>query len=1001
MTRPTRLLLPGLLLVLLGARTATGRPEAPDLPPLTMPAFRVPDPAAREAIGEPTRAAVLTPEKRDAIMKRLRPEGRNAPGAVVVGGDDEVLDPDHQIWDLYMDIASDGDIYAALDVSESGGTPDDHWILVLRSTDGGDSFSEFGTIGGPAGGDTHLLHDLEVAEGTHDYLYVVYSVGPSPGYQSDQEIHVDRSPLTGASAAWTDAAVFNDPSIVYTSGDLTTDEVTFSDYYLYLAVAGNDGDGRDIWFTRSLDDGATWDPPYKIADLTSAYPSQDAHLLPKLSYGFGGAIHAAWTYREYNTSTGYYYFTSLYRRATNYGSGGIADWSSTATLLGPDYLADVVYGVAASATDSAVVVAVQGTNGPVARTSLDLGSSWPDTVALGLDQLWDLELRSDTGEFVAAGKCSTSSPDPGNHYDRVVITAPTTAPTAWSAGKIFNDAPELESYPLADRVAFDPTRGNRIALAWLPNTVAGIPPRFDAEWRSDPGYPVTEFTTHLPDVGIPTSPLVASVDDDPYLEIVFSDGDGMLHLLDHDGTEVGGWPHYVGTPPPGGEAAAGDLGGNGEMVIAIGDDGGNVYAFSGRTNQELPGFPTNLGNSGDAYISIGAVGGPYPRNIVAADGSGLHVLDSWGDIQQTWTLPDPQVGPAAIGDLDNDGTTEIVAAGEYGVQVVRLGDPAVTPLGDLGGHRINDQVTLADLDRNGDLEVIVPTVEGQVYVFNHDGTPFGAWPYLNSAGGAAYQVAAAHVAAGFDPDLAVTQHNGQITLLFDGAPSPGGIYPLTVGTIDTAPILADIHPGTAGTFVGTEESGKAWAYGNLGASLSGWPKALPGPCRTTPASGDLNLDGSNELVVVTDTMLVAYNLHYPPETNPEYHWPMKGYDSARTGCLDCPENLPDPTGVADDGKRPGWAWMAPPFPNPAGPAGTVFAYQIPDRAAVRLDIFDVQGRRVRTVLEEEEGPGNRSVRFDGRDEGGRPVPASLYFARLTVRGPRGKRTALRKFQIVR
>jgi hypothetical protein len=59
-----------------------------------------------------------------------------------------------------------------------------------------------------------------------------------------------------------------------------------------------------------------------------------------------------------------------------------------------------------------------------------------------------------------------------------------------------------------------------------------------------------------------------------------------------------------------------------------------------------------------------------------------------------------------------------------------------------------------------------------------------------------------------------------------------------------------------------------------------------------------------------------------------------------------------------------------------------------DRAGepVRLDLFDVTGRRVRTLLEGPAGADARTVAWDGLDASGAPAAPGTYFARLTVHG---------------
>jgi hypothetical protein len=72
-------------------------------------------------------------------------------------------------------------------------------------------------------------------------------------------------------------------------------------------------------------------------------------------------------------------------------------------------------------------------------------------------------------------------------------------------------------------------------------------------------------------------------------------------------------------------------------------------------------------------------------------------------------------------------------------------------------------------------------------------------------------------------------------------------------------------------------------------------------------------------------------------------------------------------------------------PNPFNPS-TTLTYQIPEAEHVRLAVFDVGGRRVRTLVDRREAPGEHAVVSDGSDDGGRHVGSGVFFYRLEV-GP--------------
>ena len=75
--------------------------------------------------------------------------------------------------------------------------------------------------------------------------------------------------------------------------------------------------------------------------------------------------------------------------------------------------------------------------------------------------------------------------------------------------------------------------------------------------------------------------------------------------------------------------------------------------------------------------------------------------------------------------------------------------------------------------------------------------------------------------------------------------------------------------------------------------------------------------------------------------------------------------------------------LLPPRTNPARVSMTL-RYALPRGADVRLAIFDLSGRRIRSLVSEPQAAGEHVVDWDLRDEQGRAVNASVYFARLDV-----------------
>ena len=69
------------------------------------------------------------------------------------------------------------------------------------------------------------------------------------------------------------------------------------------------------------------------------------------------------------------------------------------------------------------------------------------------------------------------------------------------------------------------------------------------------------------------------------------------------------------------------------------------------------------------------------------------------------------------------------------------------------------------------------------------------------------------------------------------------------------------------------------------------------------------------------------------------------------------------------------------YPNPFNPS-TIIPYQLPAAAQVRLEVFNLLGQRVATLVDGEQPAGFHSARWDGTDGAGRAAAAGVYLYRL-------------------
>ncbi|MBN1480321.1 T9SS C-terminal target domain-containing protein [candidate division KSB1 bacterium] len=74
-------------------------------------------------------------------------------------------------------------------------------------------------------------------------------------------------------------------------------------------------------------------------------------------------------------------------------------------------------------------------------------------------------------------------------------------------------------------------------------------------------------------------------------------------------------------------------------------------------------------------------------------------------------------------------------------------------------------------------------------------------------------------------------------------------------------------------------------------------------------------------------------------------------------------------------------FLYPAYPNPFN-AQTVIRYELPLSSDISLDVFNMQGKKVRTLETGEQSPGLHTLIWDGRDDFGADVASGVYLYRM-------------------
>ncbi len=360
-----------------------------------------------------------------------------------------------------------------------------------------------------------------------------------------------------------------------------------------------------------------------------------------------------------------------------------------------------------------------------------------------------------------------------------------------------------------------------------------------------PGAPAWEFQTSFYqgiDLGDKSSACVFDLENDSWPDLVYSALDGEVQYFHNNGpiqnptfTNMG----VIGAVTHNGIATLWDLDGDQDLDLIIGQADGNLKVYANIGTPSAPVFE-------------------YQQNLLAFFDIGFY------------SVP-------ALADMDADGDQDLFVAraqaGIYCLENVGTPDSATWHIADTYYANLNlpgqEALTFADLDADGDLDMLVGCSDGTLRLYRNIGTPqAAAWDHAeeNYAGvdvGDNSMPLLKDVDADGDADLLIGAYDGTVHYLRnDGnAAAPNwvnfGIYPGINVEAAAAPALADLDAdGDLDLLVGSGGvSGTFRFYRNVGsmtqplwliqsALYQGWDFGD----YSTPCFGDLNNDGVADLI---------------------------------------------------------------------------------------------------------------------------------------------------------
>ena len=369
----------------------------------------------------------------------------------------------------------------------------------------------------------------------------------------------------------------------------------------------------------------------------------------------------------------------------------------------------------------------------------------------------------------------------------------------------------------------------------------------------------------------------------------------------------------------------------------------------------------------------------------------------------------------ALGNMDDDMDLEIVF-GQYGgdrlLYAINSDESNVAGFSIELGEKVQRGVALADFNGNGKDDIIVGTDDEFIHLIYDDGTI--AWSYetggdirvapsvlelntgekivlsgskddnfygLNSDGTVRFMI---ETDDDISSEASIVDVEGVGPVIFFASgnmvyavETDGDFYlnwPMTApGEVTSSIVFSEVNGQDYAIF--GDESGYVHMYTLAGDSYPNFPINYGFPFKGSPTIYDTDNDGDLEILIGSTQTLV--NIDIKENGSADGYWNTHRSNMQRNGHF---ISTMDALDISDEIMDYEFA-LYNAYPNPFNPTTTI-EFEVPYSMDVVLNVYDISGRLVKTLVDETKYTGLYSTIWDGTDQNGNGVANGLYVYKL-------------------